>query len=124
MKFRTLGLAIAAASALTPALSQAWAGKTSFDACVNAFEKSIDPSAGRGFKVVFSGSHSGETGYAALMTPVTYSFDLAVNDGKTGKVFARARCLADSRGTVSSLSPLPLGDEAATRTASLSGILR
>ena len=124
MKFRTLGLAIAAVCALSPGLSQAGAQKTSFEACVSAFEKSIDPSAGRDFKIVFSGSRFDDSTYAALFTPATYTFDLAVNDAKTGKIYARSRCLADGRGIVSSLTPLPLGDAAAERTASLPRILK
>jgi hypothetical protein len=124
MKFRTIGLAIAAASALSPSLSQAWVGKIPLDACVNAFKKSLDSSAGHDFKVVFSGSLLADGSAMAQLMPVEYTFDLALNDAKTGKISARARCLADGHGVVSSLSPLPIGDEAATRTASLSRILR
>jgi hypothetical protein len=124
MKFRILGLTLAAASALSPGLSQAWTGKASLNACVNAFEKSLDSSAGREFKVIFSGGRFEDNSLAAVFMPAEYTFDLAANDPKTGKVYARARCLADSRGTVSSLSPLPLGDEANTRTAALTRILR
>lgn len=122
MKFRTLGLAIAAASALSPSLSQAWAGKTSLNACVSAFKKSLDPSTSHDFKVVFSGNRFSDVSSYALLAPVSYTYDLAVNDVGTGKTYARARCLADANGTVS-LSPLPL-DAGTTRTASLPQNLR
>jgi hypothetical protein len=108
MQKHTLGLAIAAVSILTPALSHAWGGKTSLDACVSAFEKSLGAPQGtsRTFKVIFSGDRFGDT--LSQFFPMTYTFDLAANDPKSGKIYARARCLADSRGAVASLSPLPL----------------
>jgi hypothetical protein len=108
MNKRTFGLAIAAASLLSPALSQA-GQRTSLNACVNAFERSLDAPAGasHNFKVVLAGDRFGDA-LSELFFPSTYTFDLAANDPKTGKVYARARCLTDDRGTVESLAPLPL----------------
>jgi hypothetical protein len=116
MQTRRLGLAIIALAAVAPAVSQASPGKTPFEACVNAFEKTLVSSddVQPKFKVV----HREDDVMSAIERyySIGYTFDLQANDPKTGEVVAQARCLTDSRGKVSSLSPL-LGQSQAKRVA-------
>lgn len=124
MHIRRLALPVLAAG-FFPAVSGAWPGKVSLDACVGAFEKTLPaaPVAGspadattqnRRFKLIYSADRWRGSIYPYLF-PTQYTYDLQANDPKTGAALARARCSADSRGTVSRLSTLPLttGDEAA-----------
>jgi hypothetical protein len=113
MTIRRLGLSLAALAAVCPAVSQAWPAKSSLDACVNAFEKSLAQSedAGHTFKVVY-GREQFATSIADYY-PTSYTFDLQANK-QTGEVLARVRCQADRRGVVA-LSPLPLLDATPAR---------
>jgi hypothetical protein len=108
MQTRRLGLLISAIAAVCPAVSQAWPGHTPLEACVAAFEKTLVSSddAQHKFKVV----HGTDDAMSAILQYYStgYTFDLRANDPSTGEVVAQARCMADSRGRVSSLSPLPL----------------
>lgn len=108
MQTRRLGLAIVALAAMGPTISQAWPGPTPLDACVNAFEKTlVSPDDVRHkFTVV----HGRDDAMSALTQyySLGYTFDLQANDPKTGVVVAQARCMADSRGRITSLSSLPL----------------
>jgi hypothetical protein len=103
------GLTIAALSALAPAVSSAWPAKQSLDACVSAFEKSLETpdASGRTYKVVYNDDQS-TSSVTRYFSSASYTFELQANNPRTGEVLARARCLANSRGVVSSLSPLPL----------------
>ncbi len=109
MNTRRLGLAIIAIAAVGPAVSQAGAGNTPLEACVSAFEKTLVSSdeVARTFKLV---REKDEQSPSALLQyySIGYTFDLQAHDPKTGEIVAQARCLANSRGKVSSLSPLPL----------------
>ena len=118
MHIRTLGLTIAALSALSPAVAGAWPGKTSLDACVNAFEKTLaapgEPN--RVFKVVYKGDRFASS--IVQYFPSEYTFDLQADNPQTGEILARVRCLVNSRGAVASISPLPLeASRAEQRTA-------
>jgi hypothetical protein len=114
MKLRNLGLALAACSALTPAISRA--DKTGFGACVAAFEKTLDAPSGasRTFRVVYRGDDD-VTGSIARFYRRISVYDLSASDPNTGSVIARARCTTDSRGMIASLSPL--SDEPDSRAA-------
>jgi hypothetical protein len=105
---RRLALSAIAAAAFYPAVSGAYPGKTSLDACVNAFEKTLPAgeAPSRTYKVVYLDDRW--NGSLAQFFPMRYTFDLQANDPKTGAPMARARCSADSRGTISKLSPLPM----------------
>ncbi|HTV94441.1 MAG TPA: hypothetical protein VME42_00480 [Steroidobacteraceae bacterium] len=107
MNIRTAGLTIAALSALAPAVAGAWPGKSSLDACVNAFEKTLAPAgeSARAFKVVYQGDRFSSS--VAQYFPSEYTFELQANDPKTGEVIARVRCLANTHGAVASMQPLP-----------------
>ncbi|MGA2342016.1 MAG: hypothetical protein ABSG29_02410 [Steroidobacteraceae bacterium] len=107
MHIRYIGSAIAALAALSPSISNALPDKTSLDACVAAFEKSLPDQAAsnRAYKVVFNGDHG--SGSVAQYFTSSYTYDLAAND-VNGAVFARARCSTNKSGVVTSLSPLPL----------------
>jgi hypothetical protein len=95
-----IGLTIAAASFLTPTISSALTGKTSLDACVAAFEKSLDLSSSRrAYKVVYPVDRF-SSGIARFYQN-EYTYDLTAGNPKTGEVYADARCLVDSRGNVS-----------------------
>jgi hypothetical protein len=106
MMIRRLGLSLAALAAVCPAVSQAWPAKSSLDACVNAFEKTLAQSADaeHAFKVVYAKDQFASSIVDYYST--SYTFDLQANNVKTGQVLARARCRADRRGIVA-LSPLP-----------------
>lgn len=101
---RTLALALLVGTAGLPAVAMADAP---FSACVNAFTKSIagDDAPAPTFKVVHRAEHTGSVlEYFATAT----TFDLVARNPKTGEVHARATCVADNRGRVSSLERLPL----------------
>lgn len=98
----------ALAAAFFPAVSGAYPGKISLDACVSAFEKTLPAgeAPSRTYKVVYMDDRW--SGSLAQFFPMRYTFDLQADDPKTGAPLARARCSADSRGTISKLSALPL----------------
>jgi hypothetical protein len=109
MIIRRLGLSLAALAAVCPAVSQAWPAKSSLDACVNAFEKTLaqPEDASHAFKVVYRREQF-ESSIADYFS-TSYTFDLQATNVKTGEVLARVRCKAD-RGGIVALSPLPLLD--------------
>lgn len=102
-----LGLALAAAAALTPVISNASTEKAALDACARAFAASLAaPGAVTpAFKLAYRPNVAGSMleFYAR-----EYSFDLNANDVRTGLPIARASCSTDSHGAVVALSSVPL----------------
>ena len=121
MLTRKFGLTmICMSAALYPAISGAWPGQHSLDACVNAFEKTLATPAPeiRSYKVIFRGDRYSGSILEAYY-PGTYSFDLQANDPKTGTAFAHARCEVNRVGVVTALAQIPLqpNREATARAA-------
>jgi hypothetical protein len=96
-------------AALYPAISGAWPGQRSLEACVNAFEKTLAAPAPqeRSYKVVYRGDRSWGSILDAYY-PAAYSFDLQASDPKTGAAFAHVRCDVNSAGAVTALARMPL----------------
>jgi hypothetical protein len=117
MHIRNIAIAAAAAAILSPAICSAGNEKLTLHACVTAFEKSLAESgeSSPAFKLVYD--HAPISGSALQYYTTAYTYDLQANDAKSGAVFARARCVVDRRGTVSSLDALPLPAESTSRTA-------
>lgn len=106
MTIRLFGLSIAAVAAVSPAVCNAWPAKTSLDACVTAFEKTLAPAdeVRHAFKVVYDGEQFSSS--IADFYPTSYTFDLQANNSKTGAVVARVRCSADRHGSIALTSLL------------------
>ena len=105
MKIRSIVLAAAVVAALSPAISNATPEKISLKACASAFATSITApgTTTPAFKLAYHADLSGPTmDYAR-----EYEFMLEARD-KTGAAIARARCLTDSNGAVTSISTVPL----------------
>jgi hypothetical protein len=119
MKYRNVALALAAAAALVPAISNASPERAALDACARAFASSLATpgTAAPAFKVAYRGSPSPGSMLAFYMRE--YSFDLRANDPKTGQPVARASCSTNARGAVIALSSLPLEAAPATLAAQL-----
>ena len=107
MNFRTFSLA-AAIAALTPAICNASAEKTAINACARALASSLASpgAAAPSFKVLYGGFQSAPSAFDFFTRD--YSFELHANDPKTGLLIARANCFTDGRGSVTSLSLIPL----------------
>lgn len=107
MKTRRLGIVIVALAAVGPAVAQAGPGKTPLEACVKAFEQTLVSSDDVQHTFKFMPAKDDPvTSSLVQYYSIGYTFDLQAHDSKTGEVVGQARCLADSRGRVSSLSPL------------------
>jgi hypothetical protein len=106
MNIRHFGLSIAALAAVSPAVCNAWPAKSSLDACVNAFEKTLASSdeVSHAFKVVYASKQFASS--IADYYPTTYTFDLQANNPKTGAVVARVRCSTGRHGSVALTSLL------------------
>ena len=105
MKFRNIVLAVATVAALSPAISHATPEKVSLKACASAFATSIAApgAATPGYKLAYHGEMS-----APIMDYAReYAFMLEARN-KSGAAIARARCLTDQNGVVTSLSTVPL----------------
>ena len=108
MLTRKFGLTVVCMStALYPAISGAWPGQRSLDACVNAFEKTLATSAAptRSYKVIYRGDR-GSGSILDFYYPAAYSFDLKANDAKTGTAFAHVRCDVNKVGVVTALAQM------------------
>jgi hypothetical protein len=107
MILRKVALAIAAIAALSPAISNASPERISAKACASAFASSIAaPGASApAYKLAFRGAMG-----SALSDfyPSDFTFTLEARDPKTGLPIARALCSTDYRGTVTSISAVPL----------------
>jgi hypothetical protein len=106
-------------TALYPAISGAWPGQRSLDACVNAFEKTLATSAvpTRTYKVVYRGDRSSGS-ILDFYYPPAYRFDLKAHDAKTGTAFAHVLCDVNKVGVVTALAQVPPPTlEATARTA-------
>jgi hypothetical protein len=108
MNVRKLALAAAAAAVLSPAISDASPEKTALNACARAFASSLASAGGAApvFKVVYGGERN--VASAADFFARTYVFDLHAKDQKTGLPVARASCSTDLRGSIISLSSIPM----------------
>ena len=109
MKFRHIVLAIAGVAALSPAISNASPEKASMKACADAFATRFSSPDGTApdYKLAY---RRGELMTSSLAYARDYAFMLEAHD-KSGMPIARARCLADSRGVVTSISAVPLADK-------------
>ena len=111
MILRKVALAAATIAALSPIISNASPERISAKACASAFASSIAaPGAGApAYKLAFRGTTS-----SALSDfyPSDFTFTLEARDPKTGLPIARAVCSTDYRGTVTTISAVPLNADA------------
>jgi hypothetical protein len=109
MNFRKIVLTAATVTALTPAICSASPVKEGINACARAFATTLAaPGAdARPFKV----SYRGDQHFGSMLEFYTreYTFDLHVNDQKTGRPIARASCSTDLHGSVVAFAPIPVG---------------
>jgi hypothetical protein len=111
MILRKIALAAVTIAASYPTISNASPERISAKACASAFASSIAaPGAGvPAYKLAFRGT----TGSVlADFYPSDYTFNLEARDPKTGQAFARAVCSTDHRGTVTTISAVPLNADA------------
>ena len=116
MFIRKIALAAATIAAFSPAISNASPEKASVQACASTFATSI---ASPGIATpAYKLSYRGNFGSAlADFYPADYTFTLEARDPKTGLAIARARCSANSRGTVIAFTAVPLDAKPATLAA-------
>jgi len=109
MKFRHIALAAASIVVFAPAISNASPEKVALKACARAFASSLAApgAAAPAYKVAYRDDFSGSM---LEFYSREFTFDLNANDLKTGLPIARASCSTDARGTVVSLSSIPLDD--------------
>jgi hypothetical protein len=111
MILRKIALAVVTIATLSPTISNASPERISAMACASAFASSIAApgAATPAYKLAFRGT----TGSAlADFYPSDFTFTLEARDPKTGLPFARAVCSTDHRGTVTTISAVPLNSEA------------
>jgi hypothetical protein len=111
MILQKVALAAVAIAALSPTVSNASPERISAKACASAFASSIAaPGASTpAYKLAFRGT----TGSALSdFYPSDFTFTLEARDSKTGLPFARAVCSTNNRGTVTTISAVPLNSEA------------
>jgi hypothetical protein len=107
MILRKVALAAVSIAALSPTISNASPERISAKACASAFASSIAaPGAvAPAYKLAFRGT----TGSVLSgFYPSDFTFTLEARDSKTGLPIARALCSTDSRGTVTTISAVPL----------------
>ena len=110
MILRKVALAAATIAALSPIISNASPERISAKACASAFASSIAaPGASTpAYKLAFRGT----TGSALSdFYPSDFTFTLEARDPKTGLPIARAVCSTDYRGTVTTISAVPLNSD-------------
>lgn len=105
MILRKVALAAASIAALSPAISNASPERVSAKACASAFASSI---AAPAYKLAFRGA-PGST--LSDFYPSEYTFTLEARDPKSRMPIARAVCSTDHRGTVTTISAVPLSSE-------------
>jgi hypothetical protein len=117
MIIRNVLVAAAAIAALSPAIADASPEKASAKACATAFASSIAApgAATPAYKFAYRG---GVSSSLADFYPTQYTFTLEAHDPKSGAPIARAVCSADSRGTVTGISSVPLDANDASLAAS------
>jgi hypothetical protein len=112
MILRKVALAAVTIAASSPAISNASPERISAKACASAFASSIAApgAAAAAYKLAFRGT----TGGSALSDfyPSDFTFTLEARDPKTGLPIARALCSTDYRGTVTTISAVPLNADA------------
>jgi|SRR5580698_10851296 len=109
MNLRNTALTAAAIAALVPAIGNATPESDAINACARAFATTLAPPGADApaYKVSYrSGQHFGSMleFYAR-----DHTFDLHVNDRKTGLAVARASCTTDAHGSVVAFAPVSLG---------------
>ena len=104
---RQVIFAVVTIASLSPALCFASPEKASVKACASAFASSIASQTGTapGYKVDYR-PNAGST--LTDFYPSEYTFTLEARNPKTGVAIARASCSADSRGTVTAITAMPL----------------
>jgi hypothetical protein len=109
MNFRQLTFAAAAIAALAPAICNATPENDAINACARAFAKTL--AAPGADAPAFKISYRSGRNFGSMLEFYTrdYTFDLHVNDRKSGLPIARASCSTDARGEVVAFSPMPLG---------------
>ena len=112
MILRKVALAVVTIATLSPTISNASPERLSAKACASAFASSIAaPGAGTpAYKLAFRGATTGSA--FADFYPSDFTFTLEARDPKSGQAFARAVCSTDHRGTVTTISAVPLNSEA------------
>jgi hypothetical protein len=112
MILHKVALAVVTIAALSPTVSNASPERISAKACASAFASSIAaPGAGApAYKVAFRGMAG-----SAMddFYPSEFKFTLEARDPNTGVPFARAVCSTNDRGTVTTISAVPLNADAA-----------
>ena len=111
MILRKVAIAAVTIAALSPAVSNASPERMSAKACASAFASSIAApgAATPAYRVAYRGT----TGSAlADFYPTDFTFTLEARDPKSGLPIARAVCSTNHRGAVTTISAVPLRDEA------------
>jgi hypothetical protein len=100
--------ALAAAAVLSPIICTASPESAAVNACARAFASSLAAAGSPppAFKVVYGGDRNVNSTVDFFAR--AYTFDLQAKNQKTGLPIARASCSTDLRGSVISLSSLPL----------------
>jgi hypothetical protein len=111
MILQKVALAAITIAALSPTVSNASPERISAKACASAFASSI--AAPGASTPAYKLAYRGTTGSAlADFYPSDFTFTLEARDPKTGLPFARAVCSTNNRGTVTTISAVPLNSEA------------
>jgi hypothetical protein len=112
MILRKVALAALTVATLSPAVSNASPERISAKACASAFASSIAAPGTTipAYKLAFRGT-SGSA--LADLYPTDFKFTLEARDPKTGLPIARAVCSTDHRGTVTTISAVPLNSDPA-----------
>jgi hypothetical protein len=100
--------ALTIAAVLSPIVCMASPESAALSACARAFASSLAAAGSPtpAFKVVYGGERGANS--AVDFFARTYTFDLQARNQKTGMPIARASCSADLRGSIISLSSIPL----------------
>jgi hypothetical protein len=119
MTIRTIILATAAFTALSPAIAAANPEKASVQACARAFATRLGVAgdATPAYRLAYRGNFSNSRMDEYI--PVEYTYTLEAHDRKTGAAYARALCSTNARGAVTALSVIPMDAKSATLAAGL-----
>jgi hypothetical protein len=109
MRYRIIGLSLAAIASLAPAISQASTEKDALESCVRTFAASLAApgAAAPAYRVEYRGNQYVQS--LSLIYSHGYTFHLFARNGRTGTSLAQASCETDSHGAVVAMSPLPAG---------------
>jgi hypothetical protein len=105
MQFKMFVLAGAAIAAISPAVSSASPERTALNACANALASNVAAAGGAtNYQLKYQHSSSGPLDYYSHQ----YTFYLQARDAN-GMPLGRATCSANSRGSITAFTPVPLG---------------